>query len=50
MISALRGNRIEAFKQHYRTADALLIDDVQFFAGKDRTQEEFFPYFQCVAG
>ena len=39
MISALRGNRIEAFKQHYRTAEALLIDDVQFFAGKDRTQE-----------
>jgi chromosomal replication initiator protein len=48
MISALRGNRIEAFKQHYRTAGALLIDDVQFFAGKDRTQEEFFHTFNAL--
>ena len=48
MISALRGNRIEAFKQHYRTAGALLIDDVQFFAGKERTQEEFFHTFNAL--
>ena len=48
MISALRGDRIEAFKQHYRTAEALLIDDVQFFAGKDRTQEEFFHTFNAL--
>jgi len=48
MISALRGDRIEAFKQHYRTAGALLIDDVQFFAGKDRTQEEFFHTFNAL--
>jgi chromosomal replication initiator protein len=48
MISALRGNRIEAFKQHYRSAGALLIDDVQFFAGKDRTQEEFFHTFNAL--
>jgi chromosomal replication initiator protein len=48
MISALRGSRIESFKQHYRTADALLIDDVQFFAGKDRTQEEFFHTFNAL--
>jgi len=38
MIQALRGNKIEAFKKHYRTAGALLIDDIQFFAGKERTQ------------
>jgi chromosomal replication initiator protein len=48
MISALRGNRIEVFKQRYRTAGALLIDDVQFFAGKDRTQEEFFHTFNAL--
>ena len=48
MINALRGNRIEAFKQHYRTAGALLIDDVQFFAGKDRSQEEFFHTFNAL--
>lgn len=48
MINALRGNRIEAFKSHYRTASALLIDDVQFFAGKDRTQEEFFHTFNAL--
>jgi chromosomal replication initiator protein len=48
MINALRGGRIEAFKQHYRTAGALLIDDVQFFAGKDRTQEEFFHTFNAL--
>jgi len=48
MISALRSDRIEAFKQHYRSAGALLIDDVQFFAGKDRTQEEFFHTFNAL--
>jgi chromosomal replication initiator protein len=48
MIKALRGNTIEAFKQHYRTAGALLIDDIQFFAGKDRTQEEFFHTFNAL--
>lgn len=48
MISALRSGRIDAFKQHYRTAGALLIDDVQFFAGKDRTQEEFFHTFNAL--
>ena len=48
MIKALRGNTIESFKQHYRTAGALLIDDIQFFAGKDRTQEEFFHTFNAL--
>lgn len=48
MIHALRNNRIDAFKQHYRSAGALLIDDVQFFAGKDRTQEEFFHTFNAL--
>ena len=48
MIKALRSNSIESFKQHYRTAGALLIDDIQFFAGKDRTQEEFFHTFNAL--
>ena len=48
MINALRGDRIQAFKQHDRSAGALLIDDVQFFAGKDRSQEEFFHTFNAL--
>ncbi|HMB60094.1 MAG TPA: chromosomal replication initiator protein DnaA, partial [Xanthomonadales bacterium] len=48
MIQALRHNSIEKFKQHYRGAGALLIDDIQFFAGKDRTQEEFFHTFNAL--
>jgi chromosomal replication initiator protein len=48
MINALRGDRIEMFKQRYRNAGSLLIDDVQFFAGKDRTQEEFFHTFNAL--
>lgn len=45
MITALRNNVIDQFKAHYRSADALLIDDIQFFAKKERSQEEFFYTF-----
>ena len=45
MITSLRNNVIEQFKAHYRNADALLIDDIQFFAKKERSQEEFFYTF-----
>jgi chromosomal replication initiator protein len=45
MISCIKQGRMAQFHQHYRTADALLVDDVQFLAGKERTQEEFFYTF-----
>ncbi|EIJ35016.1 chromosomal replication initiator protein DnaA [Thiothrix nivea] len=48
MISAIRNSRMEEFKQHYRSVDALLIDDIQFFAGKDRSMEEFFHTFNAL--
>ncbi len=48
MITALRTNAIEKFKASYRSADALLIDDIQFFAKKERSQEEFFYTFNSL--
>ena len=48
MVRALQHNAINEFKQAYRTLDALLIDDIQFFAGKDRSQEEFFHTFNTL--
>lgn len=48
MIKALQTNTINDFKTYYRSLDALLIDDIQFFAGKDRSQEEFFHTFNTL--
>ena len=45
MVNAIQRGKQEEFKTHYRAADALLIDDIQFFAGKASTQEEFFHTF-----
>ncbi|HEY2326229.1 MAG TPA: chromosomal replication initiator protein DnaA [Gaiellaceae bacterium] len=47
-INSLRDKRIEGFKQRYRTYDVLMIDDVQFFEGKERIQEEFFHTFNSL--
>lgn len=48
MVRALQHNKIDSFKEFYRSADALLIDDIQFFAGKERSQEEFFHTFNVL--
>ena len=48
MVRALQHNAIDDFKRFYRTADALLIDDIQFFARKERSQEEFFHTFNAL--
>jgi chromosomal replication initiator protein len=48
MVKALQNNAIEEFKRFYRSVDALLIDDIQFFAKKDRSQEEFFHTFNAL--
>jgi chromosomal replication initiator protein len=48
MVRGLQQNRIAEFKRAYRNLDALLIDDIQFFAGKERSQEEFFHTFNAL--
>ena len=45
MVKAIQSNKMDDFKSYYRSLDALLIDDIQFFAGKDQSQEEFFHTF-----
>ena len=48
MVSALQLNAINEFKRYYHSVDALLIDDIQFFANKERSQEEFFHTFNAI--
>jgi len=48
MVRALRQNRMDEFKATYRQVNALLVDDIQFFAGKERSQEEFFNTFNSL--
>jgi len=48
MVKALQHNTINDFKRFYRSVDAMLIDDIQFFAGKERSQEEFFHTFNAL--
>ncbi|MCV6589761.1 MAG: chromosomal replication initiator protein DnaA [Marinobacterium sp.] len=48
MVKGLQLNAINDFKRYYRSVDALLIDDIQFFAGKERSQEEFFHTFNAL--
>ena len=48
MVSSLRHNRMDQFNRYYRSFDALLVDDIQFFAGKSKSQEEFFHAFDAL--
>ena len=48
MVRSIQNKTMDRFKQHYQSLDALLIDDVQLFAGKERTQEEFFQTFNAL--
>jgi len=48
MVRSIRNNEMDKFKSYYRSLDALLLDDIQFFAGKEQSQEEFFHTFNTL--